>query len=478
MLICDIFNENKGVNVKNGRRKNMKFETLKTGKFERFKRKIPLITAISLCVFGSLTFYFSHAKYVFSKSVKLAEGKITYKIPDFQTVAMYQQASAGSSTYNEITKMPTSGYHINETKSYCNLNSVKDTNARMYTNANEEHVFTGFSKGEKCFIYFDKNVKPLSVTEVLAKYTKNTSRSGSVTAKFTESTPTTVYSAADDNGTSYMFAGVNPNNWVKLGNLYFRIIRFNGDGTMRLIYSGEGSAQTSGTGTQIGTSKFNASNNDNMYVGLQYTRGQVHGTSVNSTILGESISTYATILYGWYNRKIKPNYDGLIDTNVGFCSDREPSTDQSTSNGNGGIGTTETYYGARARYVKGVSWQTNFTPTLSCKNASDNLKLPVGLITADEYFLAGGGSPSSSSYYNTTFWLHTGENYWTMSSYSFYSGYAYVFGVLSTGYLGYWNVTNIIGVRPVINLKSTTTFMNNGTGDPGTSTNPYEVIVN
>jgi len=472
MLICDIFNENKGVNVKNGRRKNMKFETLKTGKFERFKRKIPLITAISLCVFGSLTFYFSHAKYVFSKSVKLAEGKITYKIPDFQTVAMYQQASAGSSTYNEITKMPTSGYHINETKSYCNLNSVKDTNARMYTNANEEHVFTGFSKGEKCFIYFDKNVKPLSVTEVLAKYTKNTSRSGSVTAKFTESTPTTVYSAADDNGTSYMFAGVNPNNWVKLGNLYFRIIRFNGDGTMRLIYSGEGSAQTSGTGTQIGTKAFNENYNNNMYVGLQYTSGNVHGNGTNSTILGTSTSTDLTTLYGWYNNKVKPSYESIIESNAGFCSDRDNYTNNTGTDSGGGIGTTPTYYGADIRYLKEENWQTSYTPVLSCKNASDNLKLPVGLITADEYILAGGGI-YINGYDNETFWLHTGENYWTMSPNRYSSDTSWMFIVYSFGVFFFDHVRNTFGVRPVINLKTTTTF----SGGIGTSTDPYIVKV-
>ena len=457
--------------------KNMKFETLKTGKFEHFKRKIPLITAISLCVFGSLTFYFSHAKYVFSKSVKLAEGKITYKIPDFQTVAMYQQASAGSSTYNEITKMPTSGYHINETKSYCNLNSVKDTNARMYTNANEEHVFTGFSKGEKCFIYFDKNVKPLSVTEVLAKYTKNTSRSGSITAKFTESTPTTVYSAADDNGTSYMFAGVNPNNWVKLGNLYFRIIRFNGDGSLRLIYSGEGSAETSGTGTQIGTKAFNSTYNDNMYVGLQYTSGQVHGTGTNSTILGTSTSTDLTTLYGWYNNKVKPSYASLIDTNAGFCSDRDNYTDTNGTISGGGTGTTTTFYGARIRYQKGGSWQSSYTPVLSCKNTSDNLKLPVGLITADEYMLAGGGSFSgeNSSYHNKTLWLQTGQHYWTMSPQLFLGNNAHMFYVSLYGYLDFRVLIERVGVRPAINLKKSTTFL--GGDYDGTTEKPWTVNI-
>jgi len=406
----------------------------------------------------------SHASYKSNISVPLATGKITYKHPDFQTVAMYQQASAGSSTYNEITKTPTSGYHINETKSYCNLNGVKDTNAKLYTIASGEHVFSGFSKGEKCYIYFD--IATMKVSDILAKYTKNTSRNGKI-ANFTESTPTTVYSKADDDGTSYVFAGVNPNNWVKIESTYFRIIRFNGDGTMRLIYSGEELPHTSGEETQISKKLFNSNTNDNAYLGLQYTIGNAHGTGTNSTILGTSTSTDTTTLYGWYNSKIKPNYEGLIDINAGFCSDRDPYTNNTGTTAGGGTGDTETYYRSYITYYKGNTSQTSYTPVLTCKNASDRLKLPVGLITADEYMLAGGAA---------NIWLHTRESYWTMSPYYFSRGdnYAYVWVVGESGSSDSLRRGIARGVRPVINLKTSTTF-SRGTG---TAENPYVVSVN
>ena len=54
---------------------------------------------------------------------------------------------------------------------------------------------------------------------------------------------------------------------------------------------------------------------------------------------------------------------------------------------------------------------------------------------------------------------------------------AYVFSANSSGYLWGCNSNNVLGVRPVINLKSTTKFTNNGTGELGSSTNPYEVVV-
>ena len=53
-------------------------------------------------------------------------------------------------------------------------------------------------------------------------------------------------------------------------------------------------------------------------------------------------------------------------------------------------------------------------------------------------------------------------------------GSAVVFGVTSNGYLNYWGVNYTIGVRPVINLKSSITFE---AGGSGTSSNPYVINV-
>ena len=98
----------------------------------------------------------------------------------------------------------------------------------------------------------------------------------------------------DDYGTSYIFRGTIDNNWVKFGktneedgtekDIYWRIIRINGDGSIRLIYAGkskeDGSApDPTGDETTALTSQviFNASRNNNAYVGFQYTIGNAHG---------------------------------------------------------------------------------------------------------------------------------------------------------------------------------------------------------
>ena len=431
---------------------------------------VSVLVIIGTVVIGRI----SHAGFKSSISVPLAKGKITYKNPDFSLVGLYVENESGG--YTETASVPTGNYEVNASKTYCTKPSgsdkVNDSRVTIKYVNNSLTFGRVTSKNTKCYVYLDEKEELLVVSDILANYTKSTSRSGEITAKFTGNTPTTVYSKADDNGTSYVFAGVNPNNWVKLGNMYFRIIRFNGNGSMRLIYSGEGSPVTSGTGTQIGTKAFNASSTDNMYVGLQYTSGEVHGTGTNSMILGPNTSTNVTTLYGWYNSKIKPSYASIIDSNAGFCSDRDPYTDSDGTTAGGGTGTNSTYYGAFIRYEKGYSYQTSYTPVLSCKNESDNLRLPVGLITVDEYALAGGGSYANSSYYNTVLWLHTGENYWTMSP-GMMSGYANVFYADSYGAIGCGGgVGGLYGVRPVINLKASAEFLvgdyNGSSGKPWT----------
>ena len=82
---------------------------------------------------------------------------------------------------------------------------------------------------------------------------------GTVNVTGVEATDGYVCSASDAYGTSYYYRGNVTNNYVKFADKYWRIIRINGDGTVRVIYDGT-SAHTNGessTDRQIGTSEFN-----------------------------------------------------------------------------------------------------------------------------------------------------------------------------------------------------------------------------
>lgn len=275
-----------------------------------------------------------------------------------------------------------------------------------------------------------------------------------------------MFSAPDNDGTSYYFRGAVTNNYVKFANFWWRIIRVNGNGSVRLIYDGTTTHANgeSSTDRHIGTSAFNTNNNDNAYVGYMY--GTPGSTTYEATHANVNNSAVKTTLDNWYESNLS-NYSNYIDTEVGFWGDR-------TAYSGTGLGTKYTTYGSLVRL------DNNKTPTFEYNNSNDlyttsgssqgnkALQYPIGLITADEVAYAGGVHLRN----NTRYYLYAGQDYyWTMSPY-YYSGIAYVYSVYSTGALATGSNVDwaVLGVRPVINLRGDLSVT--GTG---TSTDPYEV---
>ena len=332
-----------------------------------------------------------------------------------------------------------------------------------------------------------------------------------------------MYMTIDDQGLSYYFRGAVDNNWIKFGkyssngpvrgyyssestgyyeyntleecnsassynyncsyawnendDIYWRIIRINGDGSIRLLYTGttapiesEKSVMT-GIGTQIGTSEFNGTSSTE-YVGYKYEIGKQHGLANDSRIKSKLENWYTTTTLNTDTATKK-----LVADNS-FCYDRTA------------------YIGYRGPYGEIDNWQSkpivDYTygsygrsnnPSLKCANELDKYSVnknngngaliyPVGLITADEILLAGGIVGNSSS--NKLFYLYTGQYYWTgsPSRYNVSKKNAYVYYVDNLGnrtdYYGYVHYPG--GVRPVINLSKDA----NLSGD-GTWNNPYVV---
>lgn len=272
-----------------------------------------------------------------------------------------------------------------------------------------------------------------------------------------------MFTAEDNDGVTTYFRGATTNNYVKFANFWWRIIRVNGNGSIRLIYDGT-TAHANGessTDRRIGTSAFNTDIDDNAYVGYMY--GTPGSTTYEATHANVNSSAIKTTLDNWYESNLS-NYSDYIDKEAGFWGDRTPYSGS-------GTGTTTTYYAAYNRLFR------NKTSSFECTNNSDlyttteskdgnkALQYPIGLITADEVAYAGGVWNTN----NTSYYLYTNSAYWTMSP--FYSGSrARVFNADSSGGLINYNVNNSYGVRPVINLRGD--LFVTGTG---TSTDPYDV---
>ena len=85
----------------------------------------------------------------------------------------------------------------------------------------------------------------------------------------TATTDEGIFMAEDDEGESYYYRGAVKNNYVSFAGFTWRIIRRNGDGSVRMIYSGKSTSDT-GTAVTIGNSQFNSKYWDPTYVGYKY----------------------------------------------------------------------------------------------------------------------------------------------------------------------------------------------------------------
>ena len=365
-----------------------------------------------------------------------------------------------------------------------------------------------------------------------------------------------LYMAEDDEGESYYYRGAVKNNYVSFAGFIWRIIRRNGDGSVRMIYSGKSTADT-GDAVTIGNSQFNRKYWDPTYVGYKYNEDfslhESNGTtgydwftnttkynfgtgytfdqstrkftltgdikqltwndnheeivnnqlysclntscnviykivgynsatemkvqpisySSNSLLTAQTNTTDSTIktkLDSWYKTNLTSYTSKLADET--FCSDR------SITSGSGYLTTPTTFYGAYNRL------QDRKTSSLKCSGDNDKFKMsnesakleyPVALITADEVVLAGGRAYYNGAYSpNSNYYLYNGKYFWSLSPSNFASDYsiARVWLVMPSGSLYPWyDVTNSLGVRPVINLRADAQI----TKGDGSFLNPFVV---
>ena len=411
----------------------MNFEVLKRS---HIKRNI-IIAVIIILILSAVILTFTKAKYKTTTSIPLVNGTINYDLSDLNLIGAYIQEGDDYTPTNEI---PSSGYEFNGEKSYCTINNERDDTITLSFDMTTQNLTVTplTTKGTKCYLYFDEQVSGSEY--ILASPNAPTSHTTDWIGK-----------------ESYYYTG-NPDNWVSFAGFWWRIIRINGDGSIRMIYQGT-SANETGTGTQIGTSAFNSTVGNKTYVGLVHDGSSQHGYGINSTILGENSSTDTNTLNGWYNTYLKIYEEKYIDTETGFCSDRNTAS---------GANYTDSYF-AYAPYDRrngGASLLCHTEDILSKNNKK--LTNPIGLVTSDEAVLTGITYNTT----NTGSYLYTGQDYWTMSPSNFSGAGAGVFRVNSDGDIGGFGLNLATpGVRPVINLRSDVALSGSGT-----TTDPFKVV--
>ena len=257
-------------------------------------KKIGLvILGIGVLLIGIISFSKEEKKVLVEEEINNSNTSLVFMLQDKE------------GNYNKSEELPSSGYSFNTSKSVCSNNTTPtwEDNKLYLNNLNKN--------GTSCYLYFD--VLPLAKETILANSKVN---EGTPDFSQVATTDEGIYKAEDDWGDSYYFRGAVENNYVKFAGYYWRIIRINGDGSIRIIYDGT-SAHANGESSndrQIGNTVYNNLRNDNAYVGYMYTSGQVHGLETDSTIKG--------VLDDWYTTNIaNKGYGDKISKEAGFCGD-------------------------------------------------------------------------------------------------------------------------------------------------------------
>ena len=262
-------------------------------------------------------------------------------------------------------------------------------------------------------------------------------------------------------------AGNSSCTQVKLASagdkMYWKIIRVNGDGSLRLIYNGtsvthpefEGDIATS---SSVGITPYNLEYNDPKYTGYTYDNG-------TDSFIKKEVDT-------WYKNTLGSSiYDSKV---IGgrFCNDTsgyKPASEYGFS-GMYGVNIFASYDRlgqALASYAKPNN------PTLKCPSTSESYggsyRLKAGLITADELVLAGENTGVVSNSYLNIVSDGSMLTYWSMTPGDFAVGFAIVW--YESDRLFSNRVGNGNGARPVINVTTDNGF----TSGDGTASSPYTI---
>ena len=261
-------------------------------------------------------------------------------------------------------------------------------------------------------------------------------------------------------------------NGTSTKDIYWRIIRTNADGSIKLLYAGT-SPDTEKA--YIGMSEFNTTYDDPMYAGYKYgTTGSLENNRLNT-----NDSTIKTYVDNWYKNNLIA-YTKYLSKDAVYCNDRNLASGQTYS-------TTSNFDYA--------SWErigTNKQPTYNCTNMSDafsvnntsaKLDYPVGLMSIDELSYAGGQAFTTLD--APYAWYYTNANgessygsvaFWALSPDYCNGSYSCVWDVDGSdnpGVLYSVDVVDTDAVRPSVSLSSCNLISR---GD-GSANNPYVVYI-
>ena len=418
------------------------------------KKKIVVFCIIIVCF---VTFIF-----IIYKSY--SEKNISYALEDNETSDtsnfVYIENEIGEYENYVGSSFPNHNYILNEEKSYCNYGGAIENNLSL----NSVSFLT--SGSENCYLYYDRQTfKDAILTSNAPKETadklqtvedvkKAISNKGTPDFSIISTSNEGMYAATDDYGTSYYFRGAVNNNWVKFAGYYWRIVRIDGNGNIKLIYSGTDVTTENGIinnePQDIASNKSFMTKDNKIkgtFIGLEYEVyvkptgvGYIYGSKYYEVNGTSRTSNAKSLIDAWAKTNLN-SYSEYMIPSV-FCVDRT------------GTGKNEfKLLQSGPLYYSPYTRARNNNPSLKCTNNKDKLNSNIGLLSSDESIFAGAVHNKK----NIDYYLFSNDSYWLLSPALYSSqGFAYVHKITNEGSLGEHGVLSEgydIGLRPVIYLK-------------------------
>lgn len=245
--------------------------------------------------------------------------------------------------------------------------------------------------------------------------------------KESEETTSGLYKTIDDYGETWYFKGEQNYNYISFANHVWRVVRINGNNTIRLILNDVLENKT----------VFNNVNTNDL--------GYMYGNTINDNGIiqyNTNNSTVKEFVDKFYENNLKENFDEFLADTL-FCGEKvdlESITDLTLKCDEGVIEN-------KNRYTSKLD-ETNSVNNI---NINNDLTYPIALLSRKEILLAEYRVEDENivSYLND---LELEDNWWTMSA-------------TETEY------NKELYVRPVINLKSNILIKSGN----GTIDSPYEI---
>ncbi len=290
-----------------------------------------------------------------------------------------------------------------------------------------------------------------------------------------------MFAIEDDFGTSYYYRGAVDDNWVYFAGYYWRILRINGDGSIRLFYYGMQAPTEADKVNKISTDSVYPMSENYLTSILEFI------PSSNYDGMSGTSDLYKATQEFYYYGILEPSDGDKYLSDQYFCASRQRYLKDYNETGHAYI-PVDYIQGTFGEYYYDIHF--NKIPTdLKCYSQDDLYTMqgsavgnalldhPVGLITAEEAVLAGGylaigeNNNDFDLAENTNYFLYTGQGSITVSPSSAFEmeGARYNMVVInsSEGELYDYGVNKY---NPVVNIRSDVQIISGN----GTWNDPYK----